>query len=71
VRDFVLELSMNDAVDQALPHDELAAIFREGDAARGSLMQDALDLERSRRQPVMGGADGDMEDAIRTAMANI
>ena len=47
VRDFVLELSMNSSVQQALPTDELRMLFKEADdvretVARGGAMRDEL-----------------------------
>ena len=47
VRDFVLELSMNSSVQQALPTDELRLLFKEADdvretVARGGAMRDEL-----------------------------
>ena len=39
VRDFVLELSMNANVQQALNHDELHAIFSEADVLRDACMR--------------------------------
>jgi len=39
VRDYVLELSMNANVQQALNHDELHAIFSEADVLRDACMR--------------------------------
>ena len=39
VRDFVLELSMNDKVQQALNHQELEAVFKEADNVREAVLR--------------------------------
>lgn len=72
VRDYVLELSMNTGVEQTLPAHEVAAIFREADAARDALFADAVDGERARRQrPPYGPSDGDMQAILVAAIAQV
>jgi len=39
VRDFVLELSMNDKVQQSLNHDDLDALFKESDQVREAVLR--------------------------------
>jgi len=72
VRDFVLELSMNESVEQSLPLHEIEAIFRDEDNAKHALLADAVNGDRGRRQlPAYASADGDVESVIRTAIAQI
>ena len=72
VRDFVLELSMNESVEQSLDVHEVDVIFRDAETAKNTLLADAVNGDRGRRQaPTYGGADGDMDAAIRAAIAQI
>jgi hypothetical protein len=72
VRDFVLELSMNASVEQRLPAHEISAIFREAETARETLLADAVNGDRGRRQqPTYVPSDGDMDAMLRAAIAQI
>ncbi|KAL3927042.1 MAG: hypothetical protein SGPRY_003008 [Prymnesium sp.] len=61
VRDFVLELSMNDKVQQALNHQELEAMFKEADNLREAVL-------RGGRAP---GSNIDLFDIIRDAVNQV
>lgn len=63
---------MNKNVTQSLAPHEVSAIFREADAAKEALMADAVNADRGRRQqPAYTGGDGEIDSAIRAAIAQI